>query len=226
MTETDVKEKLLSGLQSPSSTPALRNENLFDPSVDLGQVGRNILQFEREQSLCLIDQVFCFLCGRNGCGTAPAPTRNNKLCSRCQRASEVRCVHGETKVAEAKRLYELCEKFPKLRRVRTGFSPFFSQTRLHLKKVFRCFNFPCSWIDKVAHFNIIGQACQTRKVDSLFELFSFKTTKFVLIIEQMYFIKPLSRFFSRRFPTSPMDFHSQKSIDGLQGVFAGVSVRK
>ena len=58
LTEAEVKEKLLSGLQSPSSSPALRNENLFDRSVDFGQVCRNILQHERELSLGLIDQVF------------------------------------------------------------------------------------------------------------------------------------------------------------------------
>ena len=95
LTEAEVKEKLLSGLQSPSSSPALRNENLFDRSVDFGQVCRRILQLDREQNLGLIDQVFLYR--RNGCGSAPAPTRNKKLRSHCQRASEVRCLPGKDK---------------------------------------------------------------------------------------------------------------------------------
>ena len=55
LTEVEVEEKLLSGLQSPSSTLALRNENLFDRNMDFGQVCRNILQLEREQNMGMMN---------------------------------------------------------------------------------------------------------------------------------------------------------------------------
>ena len=121
LTEAEVKEKLLSGLQSPSSSPALRNENLFDRSVDFGQVCRRILQLEREQNLGLIDQVFYI-------GGMVVEVLQHQLATKnCARiASELQkfgVFLGKTKVAEAKRIYELCKKFPKLRPVRTGFSP-------------------------------------------------------------------------------------------------------
>ena len=92
-TEAEVKEKLLSGLQSPSSSPAVRNENLFDRSVDFGQVCRRILQLEREQNLGLIDQVFYI--GGMVVEVLQHQLATKKLRSHCQRASEVRCLPGK-----------------------------------------------------------------------------------------------------------------------------------
>ena len=143
LTEEEVKQKLLTGLDQSSSsqeTPAAttttyRNDiELFDRSVELGQVCQNIMMLELQQNMGLIDQVFCI-------GGIVVEVLQHKLNSRnCSKISEelqkFSVSLGKTKVAEAKRLYELCRKFPKLRRVRSGFSPMeLTQGMRHFDKI-------------------------------------------------------------------------------------------
>ena len=110
LTEEEVKQKLLTGLDQSSSsqeTPAAttttyRNDiELFDRSVELGQVCQNIMMLELQQNMGLIDQVYCI-------GGIVVEVLQHKLNSRnCSKISEelqkFSVYLEKTKVAEAKR---------------------------------------------------------------------------------------------------------------------------
>ena len=105
----------------PQTSDCQSDEELFNRTVQMAEVRQNLLKFEKLQKRGLIEKNFYI-------GGIIVEVIQHKLNKK--NSSEVSeglknysVFLGRTKVAEAKRVYHLCREFPKLRRVRSGFSP-------------------------------------------------------------------------------------------------------
>ena len=133
----EVKERLMTGLNEPlppHTAERQSDEELFNRTVEMAEVCQNLLNIEKLENRGLIEQNFYI----GGIIVEVIQHKLNKKNSSelSEKLKNYSVFLGRTKVAEAKRVYHLCREFPKLRRVRSGFSPMEqSQGLKHMKDV-------------------------------------------------------------------------------------------
>ena len=105
----------------PHTSERQSDEELFSRTVAMAEVCQKLLNIERLQSAGLNEQNF-YIGGI--IVEAIQHNLNKKSSSEVLEELKIYSVFsGRTKVAEVKRVYRLCRELPKLRIVRSGFSP-------------------------------------------------------------------------------------------------------
>ena len=136
--QDEVKKRLMTRINeplAPYTSECQNDKDLFNRTVEMAEVCQNLLNIEKLQNRGLIEQNF-YIGGIIVEVIQHKLNKKNSSWSIGGTKKNYSVFLGRTKVAEAKRVYHLCREYPKLQRVRSGFSPMeLSQVLKHIKDV-------------------------------------------------------------------------------------------